>query len=488
MRVESRVPRAIQSESMPFSPVQGAEPIPGYQLVERLGTGGYGTVWKATAPGGLTKAIKIVFGELGGFKAEQEMRALQRIKEVRHPFLLSLERIEIVEGQLLIVTELAEASLLDRFMHCRNEGLQGLPRDELLRHLRDTADALDYMSEVHGLQHLDIKPQNLLLVGGRIKVADFGLVKDLLGTSVTATGGVTPLYAPPEAFDGRISRFSDQYSLAIVYQEMLTGIRPFPGTTIMQLAQQHMNGRPLLDPLPPSDRPVIARAMAKTPQDRFPSCRDLVEQLLSGRTAAPPVAPFQPPTEPAEQAAMLGSATEEGQSPVWSTQAPTLVPGGETVHVDAGAATLLPTDGRIALRPTLFVGIGALAGQTLRRLKNRLLRHFGTLSAVPSLRLLLLDTDRNDIRSRHAGRERQRPVTARNFADPTPGPGVLPRQIARLFALAGPPLVLRHPARPHHRRVAARGPAGPHRQRRDRPQDPSQGPGADHQSRQPIRH
>src|SRR5438105_15506516 len=151
----------------------------------------------------------------------------------------------------------------------------GIQRNELMSYLRAAAEALDYMGETHGLQHLDIKPQNLLLVGGRIKVADFGLVKDLVGTSVTATGGVTPIYATPEAFDGRVSRFSDQYSLAVVYQEMLTGIRPFPGTTTMQLSIQHTRGRPLLDPLPAHDRPVIARALAKVPEQRYPTCRQL---------------------------------------------------------------------------------------------------------------------------------------------------------------------------------------------------------------------
>src|SRR6516164_260738 len=100
---------------MAFVPAKDAEPIPGYRLVEELGVGGYGEVWKATAPGGLAKAVKIIYGETGGARAEQELKALGRIKEVRHPFLLSLERIEVIDGQLLIVMELAEGCLSDRY-------------------------------------------------------------------------------------------------------------------------------------------------------------------------------------------------------------------------------------------------------------------------------------------------------------------------------------------------------------------------------------
>jgi serine/threonine protein kinase len=148
-------------------------------------------------------------------RAEQELKSLERIKSVRYPFLISLERFEVVEGQLLIVTEVADCSLMNRFQECHEAGLPGIPREELIGYLHDAADALDYMNETHGLQHLDIKPENLLLLSGRIKVADFGLVKDLLGSSTRITEGVTPIYAPPEAFDGRVSRHSDQYSLAI---------------------------------------------------------------------------------------------------------------------------------------------------------------------------------------------------------------------------------------------------------------------------------
>ena len=71
-----------------------------------------------------------------------------------------------------------------------NEGLPGIPRDELIHYIRDAADALDYISESHSLQHLDIKPENLLVVGGHVKVADFGLVKDLCEATASLMGGL----------------------------------------------------------------------------------------------------------------------------------------------------------------------------------------------------------------------------------------------------------------------------------------------------------
>ena len=98
---------------------QGTEPIPGYALLERIGAGAYGEVWRAEAPGGLTKAIKIVYGFYNESRALRELKALQHVKQIRHPFLLSLERFEVVESRLVIVTELADMSLRDRFHACR---------------------------------------------------------------------------------------------------------------------------------------------------------------------------------------------------------------------------------------------------------------------------------------------------------------------------------------------------------------------------------
>src|SRR5207244_1390238 len=192
--------------------------------------------------------------------------------------------IEVVSGELVIVMELADRSLHDCFVENKGFGLCGIPRDTLLRYLRDAAEALDHMNEKHNLQHLDVKPRNLFLVSDRVKVADFGLVKHLERQGQSgALGGVTPLYASPETFQGKISERSDQYSLAIVYQELFTGQRPFNGKNPRQLAQQHLQEQPELRGLPEAEPPVIARALAKDPAKRFPNCLAFVRALYTAQ-------------------------------------------------------------------------------------------------------------------------------------------------------------------------------------------------------------
>lgn len=157
------------------------------------------------------------------------------------------------------------------------------------------------MNLEYQLQHLDVKPQNLFLVRNRIKVADFGLAKDLEGMTASLSAGITPVYASPETFDGRVSRFSDQYSLAIVYQEMLTGKRPFNGTNARMLLMQHVKLPPDLTPLPPNERAIVERALAKDPNQRWPTCTAFVQELRALPQAAtvnqelPAVPPASPP-------------------------------------------------------------------------------------------------------------------------------------------------------------------------------------------------
>lgn len=265
-----------------------AEPIPGYRLIEPLGSGGFGEVWKCEAPGGLFKAVKFVFGEQNSLsgdsdRAEEELRAVQHIKALRHPFLLSMDRVERIEGELVIVMELADQNLHELLAQYQKSGKAGIPRKELLGYLREAAEVLDLMNQQHQLQHLDIKPRNLFLVSNHVKVADFGLVNSLTAHADQSVqlGAITPLYASPEVFLGRPSAFSDQYSLAIVYQELLTGTLPFDGKNGRQLLLQHTKLEPNLKPVPEGERPAVSRALAKEPENRFPSCMDFIEALSS---------------------------------------------------------------------------------------------------------------------------------------------------------------------------------------------------------------
>ena len=258
----------------------------GYTVVERIGAGGYGEVWKAIAPGGVEKAIKLVFGHCGEDLAERELKSLERIRSVRHPFLLSIERFDIVAGRLVIVTELADTSLYECFRDCKDSGTGGIPREKLLSYLWDTADALDCLAEQHSLQHLDIKPENILIVGDHAKVADFGLVKELKSRTLNSMmGGMTPVYSAPEIFDDNPASQSDQYSLAIVYQQMLTGTLPFAGRTPAQLAKQHTQAVPNVGPLGAADQTAVRRALEKQPSARFASCREFVAALRSDQAS-----------------------------------------------------------------------------------------------------------------------------------------------------------------------------------------------------------
>jgi hypothetical protein len=386
------------STTLPGPAFNRAEPIPGYRTQERLGAGGYGEVWKAEAPGGIAKAIKIVYGWHDGDRALRELSSLNRIKEVRHPFLLSLERIELIDGHLVIVAELANSSLKNLCDEYREAGNSGIPRDELLTHLRDAADALDYICEKHSLQHLDVKPENLLLVGGRVKVADFGLVKDLQEVNCSLVGGLTPVYAAPELFDGRPNIHSDQYSLAIVYQEMLTGMLPFSGRTTAQLAAQHLHSRPRLDRLPAWDQATIAKALSKDSNQRFRNCREMVDSLLAAgigsraRSAGPAggVRGALPTAMPAMQTEML--AWDEGSlGGVRSSRATPqiLAPAPAVVNLPP----LESTPEETTFRPTIFVGVGGLAARTLQLLQRRLADRFGDIRSVPALQMILLETD-----------------------------------------------------------------------------------------------
>jgi hypothetical protein len=389
----------------------GAEPIAGYRLIEPLGAGGFGEVWKCLAPGELLKAIKFVYGnihsaDIDAARAEQELKALQRVKEARHRSVLSLEGIYQPDGEIAIVMELADKSLHDLFCECQAAGLPGIPRTELIEYLKDAAEGLDYLNDQFHLQHLDVKPRNLFVISGHVKVADFGLVKNLeRPSSAGIMAGVTPIYAAPETFNQKLSKHCDQYSLAIVYMELLTGQRPFNGKNVRQIALQHMSEAPNLDALPEADRPIVARALSKDPAKRFQNCLAFVralagtmEHLDKSEEASldpPPVADDDdaPRTAVIDTRGVVKSdAAGAATAAARATQPEVIVPVRVSQPRPPGI-----------LRPTVFIGLGSFGRQALLAIRCRLLDRFGDLSHMPAVRFLYLDSDPDAVQKATAG-------------------------------------------------------------------------------------
>lgn len=270
----------------------GAEPVPGFRLEARAGGGGSGEVWRAIGPDGFPVALKFIpLEEEEGTLAFQspgtsECRSLGLMRDIRHANLLPVFGAWRHHGMLIVGMELADRTLMDRCDEAIGQGFPGIPFPELIEYVEQAAQGIDFLNEPSpafpgpekaGILHCDVKPQNLLLVGGTVKVSDFGLARPLDET-LTGIEGLTPAYAAPEFFQGRHSRHSDQYALALTYCRLRGGRLAFTGTQ-WEVILKHCLDAPDLTMLPAGEQPVVARALAKRPEERWPNCRAFVHEL-----------------------------------------------------------------------------------------------------------------------------------------------------------------------------------------------------------------
>ncbi len=264
---------------------EGEQPVPGFRLVRRRGRGGFGEVWEAEASGGFLVALKFV--RLSNRARTAELRALEFVRGIHHPNLLANFGSWLVADTLIIGMELADRSLWDRHVEATQQGYLGIPRGELLGYLAEVAAGIDHLNGYRhtfdgrtsiGVQHRDLKPPNILLFGGGAKVADLGMARAMEGEVAGHTGIWTFSYAAPEFFRGETTRQSDQYGLAATFCQLRGGRPPFGGNAA-SLTMGHLFGRPDLDALPEPERPIVERALAKVPGDRWPNCRAFVEAL-----------------------------------------------------------------------------------------------------------------------------------------------------------------------------------------------------------------
>jgi predicted Ser/Thr protein kinase len=259
-----------------------------FEILGPLGRGGMGMVYRAFDRGlGETVAIKVLRPDVAreSGRVEQRFRSEIRLaRRVRHRNVCSVYGDGEDRGLLYICMELVEGENLAR---AAREG-GGLPPAEAWSAALQVADGLRAIHEV-GVVHRDLKTANLMRDrDGVVRVMDFGIAKQHGaaggGATVTATGTLmgTPEYMSPEQLRGEEVDFrSDLYSLGIVLYELFSGALPFRGDTPVTTIVKQLHDTPFLDlpALPEPLRPVLARALAKAPGDRYPAADEMRRAL-----------------------------------------------------------------------------------------------------------------------------------------------------------------------------------------------------------------
>jgi serine/threonine protein kinase len=250
----------------------------GYELHLMLGQGHFGEVWKAKAPGGIDVAVKMMHHSADREGSKRELSSLEKIKNLRHPCLLATQAYWFDDNRLHIAMELADCTLRNRLDACQRQGLPGIPPEELLIYMRESAEGLDFLHH-KSLLHRDVKPDNILLLAGHAKVADYGLAKQISKQMMTVSFAGTPVYMAPEIWGGKACDQSDLYSLAFCYVELRTGRRPLSGDDFVTIMSQHLEMNPDLTGLEPGEESVVRRALSKKPENRQATCLEFVYGL-----------------------------------------------------------------------------------------------------------------------------------------------------------------------------------------------------------------
>lgn len=287
---------------MSFNATYIGTQVGNYRVTSQLASGGFGSVYLAQHVflSGRTVAFKVLHAVYLSATNEREsfFQEAQLLETLKHPYILPILDVGLHENTVpYILAEYAQhGSLRDRI---RREQGKPLPTAEALRILSQVGEALQYAHQ-QNIIHRDMKPENILFnTQDVVLLADFGIATALTTASVKV-GQVagTPLYMAPEQFRGMASRESDQYALACIAYELLTGSTPFVSADFMAMAYQHVHEQPRpprqLNPaLPTYMEQAIMKALSKERHDRYPNVTAFIAALK-----APTVEPIPPPPPP----------------------------------------------------------------------------------------------------------------------------------------------------------------------------------------------
>lgn len=268
-------------------------PLAGFYFLECKTQNPLVEMWKAHTADGVLKTVKLISGlAYQRVVSAKELEQATHLKFIKHPRLVPIEQLATDQGRLVIVEPYSETSLRDRFRDFTLQGKPGLPREDLIEHLAAMAEALDYLDRQEGLHHLSLSPSCMVFIDETLRLSDYGLVELAWLPAGQPLDQNSMRYAAPEVFDNHFTGASDQYSLALIYCELLTGRLPHRGNMVKQMRASRIRGQLDLDLIPAHDVDAVRHALERDPAQRFPSNTAFVEALRerSPRRSARPEA------------------------------------------------------------------------------------------------------------------------------------------------------------------------------------------------------